>query len=341
MTLTGTNTLWASETAVGLFTEAGGTGASIGTPTVTTNTSATATVTCGSASGSLTITDASTGATATFTVSAGTITITSPVASQVFQRSGDTAGIGGTASIPISGTYTDTPTSIEASFNGGAWVTIVATPTGGTFSGTLTGQAAGQGTLSVRFTNNTAVTSSVSSVGIGDIYVIAGQSNAEGQGTNNQSYQTATATTATMFANDYAWKNLTDPVDLQTGQVDAVSLDSNPKGSCWPNLATRIMAYTKTPVAFVPCALSGSSITAWQPGANHDDRTTLYGSMHHRATVAIIGGVKAVLWWQGEQDAITSMSQATYFADFQTLSAAIATDLSCKIMPTKLQNFHF
>lgn len=68
VTLTGTNTVWTQETAAGLFSVSGGTGASIGTPTVSTDTSATATLTVGSAGGVLTIADTKvTGSTASFT----------------------------------------------------------------------------------------------------------------------------------------------------------------------------------------------------------------------------------------------------------------------------------
>ncbi len=73
LSLTGTNTLWLSETASGLFSESGGTGASIGTPTVTSNTAATAVLTVGSATGTETIEDTSTTATATFTATGGTL----------------------------------------------------------------------------------------------------------------------------------------------------------------------------------------------------------------------------------------------------------------------------
>ena len=72
LALTGGNTVWTQETPVGLFTVSGGTGASIGTPTVTANTSATAMLTVGSATGTLVITDHSTGATTTFSASAAT-----------------------------------------------------------------------------------------------------------------------------------------------------------------------------------------------------------------------------------------------------------------------------
>ncbi len=60
VTFTGTNTIWSSETAAGLFSISGSTGASLGTPTVTTNTSATATLTIGATGGAATIADTST-----------------------------------------------------------------------------------------------------------------------------------------------------------------------------------------------------------------------------------------------------------------------------------------
>lgn len=172
-----------------------------------------------------------------------------------------------------------------------------------------------------------------------DIYIIAGQSNGSGRGTNNQSYSHASLT-AYMFGNNYVLQVLTDPVDSETGQLDSVSSDGgSAAGSCWPLLATQIMAQTGRAVIFVPCALGGSSITAWQPGSDHQDRTTLYGSMVYRAIQTLpYGTLKAVLWWQGEADALTAMAQATYNGHLDTLAAAIMADLGIRIMPCKLQN---
>ncbi len=92
------------------------------------------------------------------------------------------------ASIPITGTYTGTPTAIEASFNGGAYATIDAAPAAGSYSGTLASQAAGQGTLSVRFTNDTSVTATTTFVTLTDVFVLAGDARAEGRLTSTQSY---------------------------------------------------------------------------------------------------------------------------------------------------------
>ncbi len=67
VTVNGTNTVWTQEVSSTLFSESGGTGASIGTITVATDTSASFPLTVGSAGGPLTITDAPTSDTATFT----------------------------------------------------------------------------------------------------------------------------------------------------------------------------------------------------------------------------------------------------------------------------------
>lgn len=260
------------------------------------------------------------------------LTIVTPVQYKVFQRSGTTG------TIYITGTYNGTPTSIEARFNGGSWATIVASPSGGAFSGSLTSQAQGQGLLEVRYTNDTSKSDSVSDVGIGDVFLVAGQSNASGRGSSNQSYSHASLK-ATLFGNDYVWKNLTDPFDSASNQVDTVSSDSSPaaSGSWVPPLATLIMANQSVPVAFIPAPLGGTSITQWQPGANHQNRSTLYGSMVYRG-LQITGGIKAVLWWQGETDAGTAMSKATYSSNLSTLVDAIRADLGVPTVLVILQN---
>lgn len=267
-----------------------------------------------------------------YVANAWTIAITSPEDYRTFQRNGSNQ-----ANIAITGTYTGSPSAIEASWNGGAYTTIDAAPTGGSFSGTLSNQAAGQGTLTVRFKNDTTISHSHVYVGIGDIFVIAGQSNASGRATNNQVYSHATLK-ATLLQNSDTWGDLIDPTDHPFGETVHTASDivGVPKGSIWPPLATSVMANNSLPVAFIPCALGGSSITAWQPGANHQDRTTLYGNMVYRTNLA--GGCRAVLWWQGETDAAADMSTATYQTNLQAIADALNTDLpGVTFLPAKLQ----
>lgn len=257
------------------------------------------------------------------------IEIFSPTAYRTFQRDGSDL-----ADITIVGRVRNAAGDVEARWNDGTWV-IIASAVSGDFSASLANQSAGQGTLEVRLADYTDVNQSVSYVGIGDVFVIAGQSNASGRGTNYQGYGHATLK-ATIFANDGTWKEMADPTDSVASQLDSVSADTGlAAGSIWPLLATSIMANQNVPIAFVPCAMGSTSITAWQPGANHVDRTTLYGSMNYRAQIA---GAKIVLWWQGETDALAAMAQATYNGHLDTLAAAIASDIGCKIMPCRLQN---
>ncbi len=256
------------------------------------------------------------------------IAVTTPSAYEVFQRNGSNQ-----ANITIVGTYTGTPTAIEASWNGGAYTTIESNPTGGSFSGTLSNQTGGQGTLTVRFVNSTGTSASISYVGVGDVYVIAGQSNASGKGTNNQSYSHPTLK-AGLFGNDDVWKNLTDPVDSNSGQVDSVSSDTGAGGSVWPLLATYILNDQGVPVAFIPAPKGGTSITQWDQGLL---ASTLYGSMYRRIN-EVTGGIKAVLYFQGETDASNSMSTATYLSYLNALANNINSDFGVKTVVGMIGN---
>jgi hypothetical protein len=198
----------------------------------------------------------------------------------------------------------------------------------------LENQPQGQGALEIRLAEAPDVTAAVPYVGIGDVFVIAGQSNASGRGDHPQSTSHEWLKAA-LFGNDYLWHELTDPSDSNAGQIDLVSIDLEAGGSVWTLVAGHYMNATNIPVAFVPAAKGGSSITPWLPGRDHFDPATLYGSMASRARLT---GAKAVLWWQGETDALDGMAQADYQARFQQLANAIQRDLDIPIMPALLHN---
>lgn len=253
-----------------------------------------------------------------------TVDIISPVAYQVTQSSGSSG------TIPITAAVRHAAANVNASFAGGANQQIAASQKG-IFTANLTGQGNGQGTLQLSTPKRSA---SQSLVGLGDIFIIAGQSNASGRVTNTKSYSHATLKSI-LYGNDYTWKEMADFTDSNSGQVDSVSSDSGTYGSFWPLVATSYLAARSAPCAFVPCAKGGTTSTQWLPGANHQDRTTLYGSMVYRTLQT---GAKCILWWQGEQDAYNGVSAATYQSNLATIVAALATDLpGVKFMPCKLQ----
>lgn len=284
-----------------------------------------------------------------YTVNPGALTLTSPVHYQTFQRQ----GVLGT--IVIAGTNGDSAThSIQASFNGRAYATIATNVTGGgTFSGSLTGQAQGQGTLTVRYIDLPSVTATVATVGIGDIYIIAGQSNATGQiGTVQSAFHQTLIATA--FKLNYTWAAASDPLADSTGQVDSVPVNGTysngamPSGNSygntyWMTLASYLMATNGVPVAYIFDAQNGAGLVLPQSGGyqwsiptNHQDRTTLYGAMVYRA-LQQPGGVKAVLWHQGETDAINGSSQASYASALINLAQNIKADLGVPLIAAVYQ----
>ncbi|SEH05265.1 Uncharacterised protein [Candidatus Venteria ishoeyi] len=190
----------------------------------------------------------------------------------------------------------------------------------------MSNQSVGQGSLIVRFTNETTVSDIVDNVGIGDIFIIAGQSNASGRGNTLNNY-THGSLKATLFGNDDTWKNLEDATDNNANQVDAVSSDPIVGGSPWPLIATYIMASENIPVAFVPTSIGATTILQWQPGANHSDPSTLYGSMNRRIS-AVGGSAKAILFFQGEWDLVYGTSQAVYESRLNTFVNTAISDFA-------------
>ncbi len=272
-----------------------------------------------------------------FSTTQDSIAITSPVDYRIFQRDSSSK-----ADITVTGTYVGSPSAIEASWNNGPYSTIVSNPSGGSFSGILADQTAGQGTLTVRFTNDQTATASKNYIGIGDIFVIAGQSNAVGEGIKNQVYSNPTLK-ASLFGNDDKWKELVDPVDSPIGQVDSISYDSGVGGSVWPRLATYLLANQNVPVAFIPTAQGGTSIERWQKtNSTKSGGLNLYGSMARRIN-AVGGKIKAVLLWQGERnamlcDASATCNQTAYKALLTTFANDVFADFGTKTVVAQIGN---
>ena len=227
------------------------------------------------------------------------INIVTPVPYFTLQRNSSSE-----ADISITGTYAGTPTAIQARFNNSSWVSIDTNPTGGTFSGTLSDQSAGQGLVEVRFSDYITITDSSEYIGIGDIYIIAGQSNHDGQLDNYQTYSHGSLK-AIMY-NDGTWQELSDPTGTWSD-----------KGSIWPLLATLHMAATDIPIAFITTAVASSGLV--EPA----DWAVTGSDFINSKNAVIASGVNtvlAMLWLQGENEAIDgTVSQSTYQTALMTM----------------------
>jgi len=237
------------------------------------------------------------------------ITINSPAATNIFQRNGSNQH-----TVTISGVYSMAGSeAIQSRVNGGSWTTFVASPSGGSFSGNLTLNG-GRNTVDLRFSVSTGVTASVT-VNVGDIFVVAGQSNASGRLTSSQTYSHASLVPLVYDQDDTGWRTLVDPTDPETSN-----------GSIWPLLATLFMADQSVPCGFITTANGGTSLTGdWKPtpttGASYNGAVS-------RINAVAPNGIKALIWDQGESDAINNETRANYNAALDALETNLQTATS-------------
>lgn len=238
------------------------------------------------------------------------ISITAPLQYTPFQRNRST----GLGSIPVSGTYTGTPTSIEARFNGGSWQTIVASPSGGTFSGTLTNCPTGQGAVEVRFGNATATTASVATIGVTDIFSGSGQSNLDGRAA--AAVQPGNANFVAVQWNGSAWVALVEVGGASSGDYFGKLSDYfDAKG---------------IPPAFVNYALGSTMLANWLPGQSY------YNTLKSTVQSAAPGGIAGHFEWIGESDGNNSTPQATFETEIGQFVDGIYADLGVKTLWHKI-----
>lgn len=247
--------------------------------------------------------------------------VSAPLSRQVIQR--DTSN---TADIPVNGSYNGTFDRIEARAvvmagggNNGtttAWTTIDDTLSGGTFSGTLSDvPAGGWYQLEVRAvtgeTPGQPVT--VSRIGVGDIYLTGGQSNAANRGT--PAYSPNVDRFSALHYSTGAWSLAADPMP------GASVTNASYTGSPWSRLGEMLVNRDQVPVALVCFAESGSALERWLPANNEfypRIRTAVQRFPQH--------GFKGILWHQGETNALNATPTATYQSWLATIIAQSRTD---------------
>lgn len=251
------------------------------------------------------------------------LTIQTPSRLEVFQRTGTNG------SIYFSG-YAEGWENVEARFGTGSWTTI-ATSVNGYFTGTLLNQPQGSNQVQVRLVTTTNTLLTIDPVGVGDVYEVGGQSNAQGAGTNRYSF--AGPQFGSMFATSYSWAELTDPTQNISNCLDSCCCTPS-GGSLWPLVGRWIATNQSAPVAFVPSSVGGTAIIEWQTNLW---RASLFGSMAARASTNYQhNGVKCLLWWQGESDASAGTSTATYQLRLATMASNYFALTGKKVMACTL-----
>ncbi len=162
---------------------------------------------------------------------------------------------------------------------------------------------------------------SVAGVLVGDLWVLAGQSNMEGVG-NLEDLPLPSAMVNSLDMTD-SWVVAEDPLHRLVDAADKVHWRKNSKGEIaklegeelrkWIAarrkgagvglpFALEMVRRTGVPVGLIPCAHGGTSMDQWSPDLKDRGGESLYAAMLRRIQLAG-GRVRGVLWYQGESDA--------------------------------------
>lgn len=163
-------------------------------------------------------------------------------------------------------------------------------------------------------------------MGVGDLYVIAGQSNSVGYG-KDPAYDPPELGVH-IYRNSGIWDLASHPLNDSTGSSGSINTDLvNPGNSPYLRFAKELKRVLGYPVGLVQTALGGSALSEWSPNEGHG----LYRNMLYR--IGLCGGkVKGILWYQGCSDADNGFHEE-YMECFQSFVFNLRKDLSDQELP--------
>lgn len=241
----------------------------------------------------------------------------------------------------------------------GAWILAGWIRDRDSFDGVLTGLSTGSYCLQFRIrdslTEELITESKVEPIFVGDLWVLAGQSNMQGCGTLLEVEEPQEGVSC--FYLDDRWGIAEDPTCWYFEAVDpvhwSVPEESLPEArrkdrqtrSRGASLAIafgkELLRITGVPVGLIVCAHGGTRMTQWDPALREQEGHSLYGSMLRRVK-ATGGKVTGCLWYQGESDA--NSEQAPMYAQrMEALVQGLREDLQELQLPfiyAQLAHFH-
>lgn len=241
------------------------------------------------------------------------IVAVSPMPRAIYQR-----GNLDTAAIPITGIWQSSFVRAEAravvkqGYSGvdTGWQSMATQCVSDVFSGTLSVTAGGWYDVELRVFDGLAYSAvtTVEKVGVGDVYITAGQSNA---GNNGSPEYTPTNDIVSAWNGD-VWRHAYDPQPIATSGFG--------KGSPWSRLGDLLVAKESVPIGFVSVAVGGTRIDQWVPGSNY------YSRIQDAITDMGATGFRAILWHQGESDSAAGTTTSNYVARLQSIIAQSRVD---------------
>jgi Carbohydrate esterase, sialic acid-specific acetylesterase/Secretion system C-terminal sorting domain len=266
------------------------------------------------------------------------IKVTLPMERAIFQRDN-----GNKAFFNIGGYYTQPIDKVEARLIpviqgqgiGTDWVVIQTNPKNGVFFGRLSASG-GWYTLEVRGSLGTNIIArdAVSRMGVGEVFLIAGDSNAEGIYNYNAPASTDDRVNCITSSNRET-TSTADPAAITIGRITTDGV-IGPRGRgawCWGALGDRLAFKLNVPILFMNIAWEGTSLKNWTDSATNPSGITTSpinsfgyppGYPYNNFKIAMryyanTLGLRAVLWQQHEGDVHSNTTAANYQNSLQLL----------------------
>lgn len=248
----------------------------------------------------------------------GPIVLEHPRARFVYQQRG------GVADLRVRGRYTGPwPGAVVARWGEGPWQLVdAALGPEGAFDGVLPARSIGRATLEVRLVTDWDARAEVPDVGVGNVVVLAGQSNIvgyfQGRSVSRLGASVLTQRRAPL-----------DP-DGVIPAADPIHDCEHVHGSLWPRLGDRLVAGTGAPLMFVAAGIGGTGLVVpadWAPGA------WAYRQLIEQIERGTAGQrcPAAMLWMQGESDAVNAVPAGVYADALGAFAAAFEAEMACDV----------
>ena len=191
-----------------------------------------------------------------------------------------------------------------------------------------------------------------SNILVGDIWLLAGQSNMEGVGDLIDVEKPSDKVNS--FNQSDEWVGAKEPLHELPSASDRVHWRKNAAGQLERLTGEELEKFrtnrkkgaglalpfaieyekrTGIPVGLFPCAHGGTSMAQWSPDLKDKAGDSLYGATIRRA--ALVGPIKGILWYQGESDANPTVGPI-FQQKFEQMVAAFRKDLNQPDLP-----FHY
>ena len=165
-------------------------------------------------------------------------------------------------------------------------------------------------------------------VGVGDLWVIAGQSNSAGYGRG--AIDDAPVLGVHVLRNSEQWALATHPLNESTDTRHKANREGGNSGhSPYLQVGRRLQSALGHPIGLIQTALGGSALAPWNP--TEDEPTPLFDTMMH--CIDLAGGrIRGIFWYQGESDAQVPLAQ-TYAERFSAAVLAWRSALNDPTLP--------